>query len=199
MEVLLLAYDIFRCVPAHTIHQEHQFGSPTITEGDKLCSEVLEYVLGGSQKIGGPNKTVEIDDSKFSQRIYNRGHKVKGQWVFVGVERESGKTFLVPIPDRTADTFIAVISDWIEPGTTVIGDCWSAYWDIETHGYTHQTVNHTIGFVDERTGTHTNTTESTNRHVKAFRNPYNRVNDHICHLAHYICGGVPIRERGPVH
>jgi hypothetical protein len=53
------------------------------------------------------------------------------------------------------------------------------------HGYTHQTVNYTIGFVDERTGAHTNTIESTWRHVKAFLNPYNRV-DYIYHLAHYM-------------
>jgi transposase-like protein len=77
-------------------------------------------VLGSSQKIGGPNKTVEMDDSKFGRRKCNRGHKVKGQWVFGDVERESGKAFLVPVPDRTADTLMAVISDWIEPGYTVI-------------------------------------------------------------------------------
>jgi hypothetical protein len=57
---------------------------------------MLEYVLGCSEKIGGPRKTAEIDETKFGQRKYNRGHAVKGQWVFGGVERESGKTFLVP-------------------------------------------------------------------------------------------------------
>jgi hypothetical protein len=80
---------------------------------------------------------------------YNRGHAVKGQWVFGGVERESGKTFFVPFPDTTADTVMAVTSDWIEPGTTIISDCWAAYRDLHTHGYTQHTVNHTIGFVDE--------------------------------------------------
>jgi hypothetical protein len=73
---------------------------------------------GCSEKIGGPNKTVEIDKSKFRKRKYNRGHLVKGQWVFGGVEHESRKKFLVHVPDRTAETLMAVIDAWIEPGTT---------------------------------------------------------------------------------
>jgi transposase-like protein len=141
---------------------------------------------GCSEKIGGPNKTAEIDESKFGKRKYNRGHPVKGQWVFGGVERESGKTFLVPVPDRTAETSMAVIDAWIEPGTTVIIDCWGAYRDLDAQGYTHYTVNHSIGFVDQRTSAHTNTIESTWRHVKAHLSPYNRQVDNIYHLAHYM-------------
>jgi transposase-like protein len=121
-----------------------------------------------SETIGGPNKTVEIDESKFGKRKYGRGHPVKGQGVFGGVERESGKTFLVPVPDRTADTLMAVTDAWIEPGTTVISDCWGAYRNLDQQDYTHRTVNHSIGFVDQRTGAHTNAIESTWRHVKAF-------------------------------
>ena len=46
-------------------------------------------------------KGVEIDESKFDKRKYNRGRNVKGQWVFGGVERGSGKTFLAAVHDRT--------------------------------------------------------------------------------------------------
>jgi len=79
-------------------------------------------VLGSSQKIGGPNKPVEIEGASSTGAKYNRGHRVKGQWVFHGVERESAKTFLFPIPDRNADRLMAVLRNWIEPGTTVISD-----------------------------------------------------------------------------
>jgi len=51
-----------------------------------------------------------------------RGHPVQGQWVFGGVERGSGRTFLVPVPDRTADTLMDITREWIETGTTVISD-----------------------------------------------------------------------------
>jgi hypothetical protein len=89
-----------------------------------FCRELmLVYLERSSVKIGGPNKTVEIDESKFCRRKYHRGHPVKGQWVFGDVERGSGETFLIPVKDRTADTLMAIICDWIEPGTTVISDC----------------------------------------------------------------------------
>jgi hypothetical protein len=58
---------------------------------------MLVYMEGCSEKIGGRNKTVEIDESKFGQGKSPRGHPVKGQWVFSVVERESGKMFLVPV------------------------------------------------------------------------------------------------------
>ena len=38
----------------------------------------------------------------------------------------------------------------------VISDCWSAYRNLETHGYAHQTVKHTIGFAYLRYEEHTN-------------------------------------------
>ena len=57
-------------------------------------------------------------------------------------------------------TLIIVHRDWIEPGTTVISDCWAAYRNLETHGYAHQTVNHKIGFTSVRNGAHTNTIDS---------------------------------------
>jgi hypothetical protein len=41
---------------------------------------------------------------------------VKGQWAFGGVEREARKIFLSFL-DRTADTLMAVLREWIEPGT----------------------------------------------------------------------------------
>ena len=46
-------------------------------------------LLEKEHKIGGPGKTVQIDESKFGKRKYHRGHKVEGQWVFGGIEEET--------------------------------------------------------------------------------------------------------------
>jgi len=79
-----------------------------------------------------------------------------------------------------------IICDWFEPSTTVISDCWPAYHDHQSQGYTHHTVNHSIWFVDPDTGAHTNTIEVTWRCVKVFLSPYNRGEDYHYHLAHYM-------------
>ena len=60
---------------------------------------------------------------------YHRGRLVDGMWVFGGVERDthSGDCFLIPVPDRSAPTLLALINEWILPGTIICSDCWVAY------------------------------------------------------------------------
>jgi transposase-like protein len=186
-EIMLLTYDIVCRVPATQIEHEYSFSSHTVADWGMLCREtMLVFLEGCSVKIGGPNKTVEIDESKFGRLRYHRGHLVKGVWVFGGVERESGETFLVPVKDRTADTLMAVIRDWIEPDTTVISDSWGAYRGLGSQGYKHRTVDHSIQFVDPQTGAHTNTILSMFHRVKVFLGQYNRGDDYEFHLAHYL-------------
>jgi hypothetical protein len=108
----------------------------------------------------------------------------KARGFFGGVERESGRTFLVAIHDRSEQTLLALIKEWIEPDTT-ISDCWAAYSAIPRARYRHLTVNHSIQFVNPTTLAHTNTIESTWRHIKVLMNPYNRKSDHSYVLADY--------------
>jgi len=75
-------------------------------------------------KLGGYGRTVEIDESKFGRRKHHLGHRVEGQWVFFGYERETGNCIMIPVENRTAETLLAIIKDWIKPGTTIISDCW---------------------------------------------------------------------------
>jgi transposase-like protein len=187
LQILVLTYEILRREPANQIENEYSFSKRTIADWGMFCREaMLTFLVGSTVKIGGPNRTVEIDESKFGKRKYNIGHPVKGMWVFGGVERETGRTFLVPVLNRDTDTLLAVIHKWIEPGTTVISDCWGAYNSLGSQGYTHLTVNHSLHFVNPDTGAHTNTIESTWRTVKAFLGQYNRGDGYEYHLAHYM-------------
>lgn len=146
-----------------------------------FCRDICEeHFLSNPITIGGPGKTVEIDESKFGKytyifmtdlytvlfscagkRKYNRGRQVDGHWVFGGIERGSSKAFMLVVPDRTKITLLPIIQQYIRPGTTIISDEWKAYHDIGTipGGYTHKTVNHSQNFVDPVTGAHTQSIE----------------------------------------
>ena len=129
----------------------------------EVCVEILEK---HSTKIGGPGKTVEIDESKFGKRKYHRGRRVDGVWVFGGIERESKRSFFRTVEHRDAETLLPILKEFVLPGTTIISDCWKAYCSLESEGYIHLTVNHSKEFVNKETGACTNTIESTWHAVK---------------------------------
>ena len=123
-----------------------------------FCREVCEAVLiQNSCKIGGTSIEVQIDEAKFGKRKYNRGRLVTGQWVFGGSETQNRtKMFMVPVPDRTSETFINLIEKYIEKGSVIVSDCWKSYENLGEVGYKHLTVNHSLNFKDPETGAHTN-------------------------------------------
>lgn len=49
-----------------------------------LVASMLYY---NDSVIGGSGLIVEVDETKLGKREYNRGHRVDGDWVVVGVER----------------------------------------------------------------------------------------------------------------
>jgi transposase-like protein len=124
----------------------------------QVCTSILEI---NSEKLGGPGKIVEIDESKFGKRKFHKGRRVDGVWVFGGIERETKWCFFTTVSDRTRETLLEIIKQNILPGTTIISDCWRAYDILDKEGFEHLKVNHSLNFVDPETGAHTNTIEST--------------------------------------
>ena len=119
-------------------------------------------------KIGGEGIIVEIDESKFGKRKYNRGHKVDGVWIVGGVERTTlRRIFAEPVADRSPETLLKVIQDNIEPGSIIYSDLWRGYNDISRClDMQHLTVNHSVNFVDPVTGVHTNMIEGSWNGIK---------------------------------
>ena len=128
--------------------------------------------------IGGDGVIIQVDESKFGKRQYNRGKQVDGNWVFGGVEYiwcnqeqryKVRKTFSIVVQDRTRETLFAEIEKWIRPNTTIYSDLWKAYQTIpkiKGKNYKWEGVNHSLEFV-RKDGVNTNAVEGHWRILKA--------------------------------
>lgn len=120
------------------IQMQLRMANQTIIDWSSFCREVTyDDMVSTKVMLGGFGHTVEIDESKFGKRKYHRGHRVEGQWVFGGYERETGNCFMVPVEDRSSQTLLPIIKDWIKPGTTIISDCWKVIIRELSHFYSY--------------------------------------------------------------
>jgi transposase-like protein len=122
-----------------------------------------ETELGGMDENGNP-VIVEVDESKFFHRKYNRGRNAQGHWVLGVIERGSGKCVLKCVQRRDETTLRPILENILLPGTHVITDGWRAYRHIEhwrAGVYTHDVVIHDREFVSSEDSTvHTNNCEN---------------------------------------
>ncbi|GFR08139.1 putative transposase-like protein [Trichonephila clavata] len=71
------------------------------------------------------------------------------------------------VADRTTDSLLSVINEYIPPGSIIISDCWKSYDCPSNEGFVHLMANHSVSFKDPDTGAHTNTVEGTSAAVKS--------------------------------
>ena len=96
---------------------------------------------------------VEIDESKFWKRKFNRGRLVDGHWVFGGIERTTGECFLVEVEHRDAATLLPIIQQYVRLGSTMYSDEWSSYFSLNAvTSLVRNTLNHSLHFVDPACG-----------------------------------------------
>ena len=88
-----------------------QISSRTAVDWYNFIRDVCaQHFISHPAVIGGPGIEVEIDESKFGKRKYNRGRLADGHWVFGGIERVSGECFLVEVQKRDAGTLLPLIA-----------------------------------------------------------------------------------------
>ena len=155
-----------------TISEFTQLGEDTVSIYRRIITdEATFWFIDNAKPIGGVGKHVEIDEAKFRRMKHHRGRARAEEWVLGGVERESGRCFIVPCPNgkRTKAVLLPIIQRWVLPGTTIYTDGWKAYQSIPaiTGGYSHSWVNHTLYFKDPVTGVHTNRQEGLWKHIRA--------------------------------
>ncbi|XP_071633117.1 uncharacterized protein [Temnothorax longispinosus] len=131
---------------------ELQLSQHSVVDWISFCREVCIYwAEKNSTKLGGPNIIVEIDEAKIGKRKYNRGRIIDGKWIFGGYKR----------------------------GTTIMSDCWKSYNCLNSEGFQHLTINHSMNFVDPDTGAHTQNIERVWREVRANIPRYGTRSSHL--------------------
>lgn len=137
----------------------------TVTQWFQYFRDVCTHkLLQNPIQIGGPNVVVELDESLMAKRKNNMGHVVSNRWVFGGICPTTQEGFLVFVERRDAATLLPLIEQHVLPGSIIHTDEWAAYNGIHRINvqppYTHQTVNHTVNFVDPVTQACTNHVEN---------------------------------------
>jgi transposase-like protein len=145
---------------------------------------IIPKYYNSLDKIGGTDVIVEIDESKFGKRKYNRGHSVEGVWILGMVERtEKRRVILVAIDDRTKKTLEEKITNKVYEDSSIHTDYWKGYSGLKNLFNQHLTVNHSKEFVNKETGACTNRIEGTWFAVKQQIPVRNRTNKKLV----YIC------------
>lgn len=169
----------------------------TSVDWRSFCCEVTSAWFEEQNPVGGLNVVVEIDETFIVKAKFHVGRELakKQYWLFGGIERESGKRFVVPLIDenfdplpRSRDVLIPLIQKYILPGSIIYSDCWSSYNKISDYGYVHGTVNHKLKFINpENTEIHTQTVERLWRDVKEYiKKPGIRPHFFKQYLARYL-------------
>ena len=81
-------------------------GKQTVTDWNQVCLDVaLQYLLNHPQGLGGPGMIMEIDESLFARRKYNRGHFVAEQLIMGGYDIQAKHGFWYLYQGETLELF----------------------------------------------------------------------------------------------
>jgi len=153
-------------IPAVTSIQTLGIGVNTIRKLSNLLTEwiVKDYELELDYKgqFGSKNSIVEIDESCFFRRKFNKGRYLKQVWAFGIVERNTGRLYVEVVKKRNALTLVPIIQKWVSLETKyLISDDWGAYKKLKSLKYNHEKVIHSKNFVNpENPLVHTQTIEN---------------------------------------
>lgn len=141
------------CRYINSDEDDEKISDETIADWYSYCREVtidaLDRLYDKTGMIGGEGHIVEIDETKIGKRKYNRGRMVEGSWIFgmIDITTKNEADYRLEICEdnrRNEENLLKYIKKHIKPGTTIYSDCWSAYVNLEQHGYKHYTVNHSV-------------------------------------------------------
>lgn len=110
-DILQICFMWSKNLPLKYVAEDLNISTKTMIDWYRFCGDIVlfHYENAETSKIGGVNQIVEIDESVFSKRKYNRGRLVKETWVFGGINRNNSKEmFIEMVPNRTRETLLEV-------------------------------------------------------------------------------------------
>ncbi|KAG0439706.1 hypothetical protein DMUE_2248 [Dictyocoela muelleri] len=100
-----------------------------------------KHFYSGRFRIDDPNIIVEIYESKFCKRKYNREVFVGGVWVFSEFDRSSRQISLYAIEKINAESLNSVITSSIKCDSHIYSDMLRGYLKLRDLGYKQSTIN----------------------------------------------------------
>lgn len=105
-KVLQIFYKYIKAVSFENIAYELDLRSACVSSYAALARDALCWdFIGNHERIGGiyqdgSSKIMEINESLFFKRKYNRGKLVEEEWWIGGIKRGTRKVFILPVPNR---------------------------------------------------------------------------------------------------
>ena len=132
----------------------------------RMCNKIRDYMghVDGDAMLGGDSPTsgvVEIDETYIGGKdTREAGPGPRGdKSVVLGMADRKGEVITRVVPDRSADTLVPHIVEWVKQGSRVATDEHRSYSDLKREGFWHAAVNHAAKeYV--RGDVHTNTIEA---------------------------------------
>lgn len=114
----------------------------------RLCHMVRVHMatMPRPAVLGGVGKTVHIDEA-YLRYLAVKGHETNTAAIVLGMACE-GQIICGRVPDRRANTLIPLILSRVLPGSTIVTDMHKAYQSLETYGFKHIQINHSVAFHD---------------------------------------------------
>ncbi|KAI6647651.1 hypothetical protein LOD99_8616 [Oopsacas minuta] len=105
------------------LEKQLQWSPNTVVDWNNFVRDIcIEDLIINQEPIGGLGIVMEIDESKFVRRIFNRGRLLTGQWVFSMYQQGTDNVLMIQVPHRSGATLLPIIQRYVLPGTTIHSD-----------------------------------------------------------------------------
>ena len=166
---IVLMYWWAREYPVKDAAEEAEVDEKTAIQIYQYCRDLCSWRLlnhDSPMMLGGQGVVVQIDESLFRHKPKNhRGRATSREvWVFglCDTSHSPALGVMCIVPNRSAQTLLPIIQQHVRTGSVIHSDEWAAYRRVQQLQpvSAHNTVNHSLHFVDPATGVHTQNIES---------------------------------------